>query len=73
MTDPATLWILDQVQNDDALHRFHPLIPCQALGQDLVSFPIKETFAKLSMTGITCADGRSLKLRFPIDSRFRGE
>ena len=32
------LWIADQVRNDVTMlmHRFHPLIPCQALGQALV-------------------------------------
>ena len=48
------LWIADQVRNDVTMlgHRFHPLIPCQALGQALVSSPIKGEGDSVSWLGL---------------------
>ena len=39
---------------------------------DRIPSPLMETFAKLSGTAIICLDSQSLKLRFAIDSRLRG-
>ena len=75
--DVPALWILDQAQYDDAVHRFHPLVPVSSTGTVISFLSRQETFAK--PTVIPCGSGNLWKTqlgrlriwtRYPCSTEF---